>query len=105
MKKSLIALLVVLALVVSVSVFTVSADPVYASDLTVAADAKTATGYCPHCDKEVTWEVWNGTTHRRTNSTNGNGAQQHLFLADNVANGGPQVIAHGVHVDFRVRKL
>ena len=61
MKKSLIALLVVLALVVTVSVFSVSAEdttPVYASDLTVADDGQTATGYCPHCDQDVTWTLY-----------------------------------------------
>lgn len=49
MKKSLIALLVVLALVVTVSVFTVSAEKTTAEIL--AADYSLETGVCPHCDK------------------------------------------------------
>lgn len=93
MKKSLIALLVVLALVVTVSVFSVSAEdttPVYASDLTVAADGATATGYCPHCDRNVTWTVWNGTSHQRSST---NGLSLHLFLANDVPNGGAFLLA------------
>ena len=68
MKKSLIALLLVLALVITVSVFAVSAEETKTtekqlwSELTVAADGQTATGYCPHCcadpSESVTWKLY-----------------------------------------------
>ena len=95
MKNRLIALLLTLVLVLTVSVFAVSADetqtastPVYASDLTVNGD--TATGYCPHCDQDVTWTKWNGTSHQRSSS---NGLSLHLFLAADVPNGGAFLLA------------
>ena len=68
MKKSLIALLLVVALVITVSVFAASASETETtpkqlwSNLTVAADGQTATGYCPHCcadpSESVTWKVY-----------------------------------------------
>ena len=95
MKKSLIALLVVLALIVTVSVFAVSANngtatttPVYSSNLTVAADGATATGYCPHCQKQdVTWTAWanqTATGHYFLTASNTSAAQLTLANSANV---------------------
>lgn len=54
MKKSLIALLVVLVLIVTVSVFTVGAEGTEKTTAEIlAADYSLETGICPHCD-----ELW-----------------------------------------------
>lgn len=50
MKKSLIALLLTLALVVTVSVFAVSAAETKTTAEILAADYSLETGVCPHCD-------------------------------------------------------
>lgn len=57
MKKNLIALLLVVALVVTVSVFTVSAE-----DINFAAnDGETVNGYCQHCKTNVDWVPFDQT--------------------------------------------
>lgn len=91
MKKSLIALLVVLALVITVSVFSVSAEdttPVYASDLTVADDGQTATGYCPHCDRDVTWYLYTPKTTGHMDLTSSTYGNVHYFLNSTVTGTG-----------------
>lgn len=97
MKKSLIALLVVLALVITVSAFSVSAnEPATASvqtssDLTV--NGTTATGYCPHCQKDVTWtEYVPGTGHNDLKTAG------HFFLSKSYTSGGALRLAAKVDV-------
>ena len=96
MKKSLIALLLVVALVVTVSVFAVSAEETQTpakqtwSHLTVAEDGQTATGYCPHCcastSETVTWTLFTpGAGHNRINGAAKTG---HKFLNDSFTNNG-----------------
>lgn len=97
MKNRLIALLLTLALVVTVSVFAVSAnEPAPASvqtssDLTV--NGTTATGYCPHCQKDVTWtEYVPGTGHNDLKTAG------HFFLSKSYTSGGALRLAAKVDV-------
>ena len=94
MKKSLIALLLVLALVITVSVFAVSAsetkttDKQLWSELTVAEDGQTATGYCPHCcadpSESVTWKVYTP----KASGHNYPSASGHWFLGASITTNG-----------------
>lgn len=92
MKKSLIALLLVVALVVTVSVFTVSAEVQTSSDLTV--NGTTATGYCPHCQKDVTWTEYvpSTTTHNDLKTAG------HFFLSTSYTSAGALRLAAKVDV-------
>lgn len=89
MKKSLIALLLVVALVVTVSVFAVSATETPAkqqwSNLTIAEDGLTATGYCPHCcettDQTVDWVAFDLQTGKTKNQHSYYTTVGHYFLS------------------------
>lgn len=104
MKKSLIALLLVVALVVTVSVFAVSAtEPEIPaqlwSNLTIAEDGQTATGYCPHCcestDETVTWTLYTINTAKHMAIKDSG----HFFL--NASSNGAGRLAFGTAgVDF-----
>ena len=67
--KKLFSTLLIVILILIFSVFAVDATQETKaapkqtwSHLTVAANGKTATGYCPHCDKNVTWSVYTRTS-------------------------------------------
>ena len=91
MKKTLFALLLVVALVVTVSAFAVSAEAPAVptapaqlwSNLTIAADGLTATGYCPHCcattADTVTWELYTNDTPASHTYLKG---EHHYFLSE-----------------------
>ena len=85
MKRTLIALLLVVALVVTVSVFAVSADAPTQLTSTLTTDAETGvtTGYCPHCDQTVTWTAYDNSKGH-FNDTNYTKGTYHLYLAADV---------------------
>lgn len=96
MKKRLLTLFLVLTLVLSLFpagvVSAVDMPEQTWSHLTVSSDGKTATGYCPHCDKDVTWNLYTRTSGHNSLTTSG-----HYFLnADSNMTGALRPAADGL---------
>lgn len=58
----IVTLIVVLSVVMGSTIRPKAAAKQTWSHLTIAANGKTATGYCPHCDKNVTWVLYTRTS-------------------------------------------
>ena len=89
MKKRILSLCLVVAMVICAlpaSIVSAATMPSQTwSDLTVAADGKTATGYCPHCDTDdVTWTLLTRAAAGHTNITESG----HYFLNKTTATNG-----------------
>ena len=88
MKKRVLSLFLVVAMLLCVfPVSIVSAVDIPEqtwSDLTVASDGNSATGYCPHCDQSVTWTLLTRAAAGHTNITESG----HYFLNKTTATNG-----------------
>ena len=91
MKKRLLSLLLVVAILLGISAVSVSAAEIPEqtwSNLTIASDGNTATGYCPHCcestSETVTWTLLTRAAAGHTNITESG----HYFLNKSTATNG-----------------
>jgi len=95
MKKRLLPLLLVIALLVALSVVAVGANETPATEttkqmwshLTIAEDGQTATGYCPHCCDDPT-ETVEWTLYTRTSGHNNLYTGGHYFLNESTESNG-----------------
>ena len=91
MKKSLIALLLVVALVVTVSVFAVSAEEPNAFE----GATETITAKCPHCKADVQWFPIPTDTSSQVTDWAGLGEMTHIYLTGNSRLGSGTTLGEG----------